>query len=116
MDTFRRIRVNLEDCDIKEFRTEHQKYGIRITHRPTGYSVEGNCGWVDKVDETRSILLARLEESVRDVAPLPPPPPPPETRAQIVEQCAQVVEKYLTSNADETSLVRALARAIRKIK
>jgi hypothetical protein len=107
--------VNPADYRIQEFRTEHQKYGMKITHIPTGVTIEGNCGWVDKIDETRAILLARLEESVKDAPVLPPPVVVP-TRSEIVEQCAQVVDKYLTSNADETSLARALAKAIRKIK
>lgn len=107
--------MNLDDCHIIEFRTEENKYGVKILHMPTGVSIEGNCGWVDKIDEVKQILLARLEESIKDAPPLPRPKPI-ESREQIVEQCAKAIERYATKNADETSLARALAKAVRAIK
>jgi hypothetical protein len=108
--------LNLADYQIKEFRTEHQKYGVKILHVPTGMTIEGNCGWVDKVEEIKQQMLVLLEESVQGVAPLPPPEVI-EPRSAIVEQCARIVDRYVSKEAsDENSRLRAIAQAIRAIK
>lgn len=100
--------MELSDCMIEEFRTEHQKYGMRITHIPTGHAVEGNCGWIDKIDEVRSILLARLGDSIKD-APLlsPEKRKKRDKREEIIEECAKLVE---SNNA------KAIARLVRELK
>jgi hypothetical protein len=48
--------MNRDDCLIHEFRTEHGKHGVRITHVPTGVHIEGNCGWMGKVPEVKELL------------------------------------------------------------
>ena len=97
--------MNLYDCEIREFRTEHGKYGMRITHNPTGYSIEGNCSWIDKIEEVRKDLLKRLEESIKDAPVLPVKKS--QKRADIVEECAKIADQW---NA------KGVAEQIRRIK
>src|SRR5271169_6451977 len=100
--------MELSDCIIEHFRTEHQKYGMRITHVPTGHAVEGNCGWIDKIDEVKSILVARLEESTKD-APLlsPEKRKKRDKRDEVIEECAKIAD---ANNA------KAIAKLIRELK
>ena len=97
--------MNLGDCMIEEFRTAERKYGMKITHVPTGYTIEGNCSWIDKIEEVKQDLLKRLEESIKDAPILPVKKS--QKRADIVEECAKIADQW---NA------KGVAEQIRRIK
>ena len=115
----------VSDYSVQPYK-EANRYGLRITHEPTGITIDGNVGMEDRLPQLRAELMAKLEESAKDAPLLPAKAEADPSKLQAtVRELRKLVAEYLevleteysqTGMAGERDIARKLARVRAALK
>jgi hypothetical protein len=99
--------MNPEDLSVHRYYAD-QRYGLRITHIPTGVTIDGNVGMQDRLPSLQQELTNLLEYRIKDAPILPVKLV--QTRNDYLEEAAKVADSY------KEPIARDIAAQIRKRK
>jgi hypothetical protein len=106
--------MNPEDLSVHRYYAD-QRYGLRITHIPTGVTIDGNVGMQDRLPNLQQELTNLLEYRIKDAPILPVKLV--QTRNDYLEEAAKVADSYVYyKDVEPSTIARSIAAQIRKRK